>query len=614
LLNDPDKLQKLSRWLQQPRSHLVIAAVALTLMLPSLGHRLVMDDHVIALLLKDDPGIRGLRSEPMLCRPLDLFTFTTGDVETNRAMMDEGVLLPWWADENHLNAFLRPLSSFTHYVDFQLWPDSPLLMHLHSVLWFGALLLVVARLYGRLASSSGPPWLAPLAFVLFALDDAHGVTVGWIANRNALVAVTFALPALIMHHRFCLDNWRPGAYLGPLYLLLGLLGGDSAVAVCGYLLAYALFMDEAGAIKGLRRLWGFGAVLLPWLALYQVFDLGSRGSGAYHDPGNEPVAFMIALGQNLPVLLSSQFGIPLTADVAFWGSPRLWIPLYLLSLTTLAAICWLALPLLRRDPRSRFWALGTLLAAVPAAASLPGDRLLLAIGVGAFPLVATIFAAAIDRRIAPLSGISGALRAAVLLLLVTMHLVAAPLLLPLRARTMEILGTALDRAENSIPASESIQRKTAIIVNAPVDIMASYIQVMRASRQKPRPRHLYWLASAGSPLVIRRVSDQTLSVTPRSGFLYTPLERHYQGDPRGLKKGRVIRLSEMSVKITDVRADGRPRQARFTFAAELDSDRYLFLYWAGGEYKPFKLPRPGETTRLPAEDFFQIFFSSMGRL
>jgi hypothetical protein len=184
-------------------------------------------------------------------------------------------------------------------------------------------------------------------------------------------------------------------------------------------------------------------------------------------------------------------------------------------------------------------------------------------------------------------------------------------MLPVRARQMDFLGAAVDRADRSIPMSESIQHKTVIIVNAPFDIMASHIQVMRASGHRPRPRHLHWLSTAGSPLAVTRSGDRQLSIKPRSGFLYTPLERHWRGEPSALKKGRVVRLSEMDVEITSMTSDGRPQKARFTFDAVLDSERYLFLYWYDGEYRPFNLPKPGETVRLPAEDFFLTVISSV---
>lgn len=602
--NQPGRLKKIATWLERPGSMWAIALFAVALLLPSLGNRLTLDDHVLSLMLRDDPGIRGFRSNP-----LDLFTFTSGDPRRNRELMDEGALLPWWSDESHLNAFFRPLSSLTHRLDFALWPRFPILMHLHSIAWFGALLFVVGRLYRSLCSTSrNPGWLAGFSFLIFALDDAHGQTVGWIANRNALVAATFALSAFGFHHRFRAERRRTGALLGPVFFAFALLAGESAISVFGFLLAYALFIDRGGLKNALASLSGFAIVVACWLAIHKGLNLGSFASGAYHDPAREPLGFLAALCRNLPILLSAQLGFP-TADLAFWGPPRLWPPLMVLSLATIAAFSWLALGVITRDSRARFWALGTVLAAVPVSSSVPGERLLLMVGFGASPLLAGVLLELFDAN-RPSFGFFRA-RSALLYALVAVHLVLAPVLLPIRAYSMNLLGRVIDRADQSIPRSRAIRDRTVIIVNTPFDVMSSYIQVMRESRRQPRPRHLYWLSTASSPVKIARVAFQTLEITPREGFVYTPLERHYRGNPGALVKGSVVALSEMSVRITETTRDGRPRSARFTFASPLDCQRYLFLAWSEGKYIRFIIPDLGEQVTLPGAGFFDVVFSSI---
>jgi hypothetical protein len=60
-----------------------------------------------------------------------LFVFL--DPKTNQALMNLGVL-PWWTLETVQVSFWRPLAALALWLDYQLWPDSALLMHAHNIL------------------------------------------------------------------------------------------------------------------------------------------------------------------------------------------------------------------------------------------------------------------------------------------------------------------------------------------------------------------------------------------------------------------------------------------------------------------------------------------------
>ncbi|MES1204492.1 MAG: hypothetical protein ABUS79_01020 [Pseudomonadota bacterium] len=42
-------------------------------------------------------------------------------------------------------------------------------------------------------------WIAGLAAFLYAIDDAHGFAVGWLASRCTLMGTFFAIASLIAH-------------------------------------------------------------------------------------------------------------------------------------------------------------------------------------------------------------------------------------------------------------------------------------------------------------------------------------------------------------------------------------------------------------------------------
>lgn len=585
-----ERFARVTAALKHPRAHLWLVAVALALCAPSVASGFALDDHVLRVLARDDAGIAGLHADPWF-----LFSFTSGRPEDNRALMDEGVLLPWWSDEHHLNAFLRPLSSLDHRLDFALWPDAAWLMHVHSLLWFASLLLVVAHVFRTLAS--GPRALAVLAFALFALDGAHGMTVGWIANRNALIAAALALPAISAHHRFATLGWRPGRLLGPACFALGLLAGETALTVFGYLLAHAVALDRRPLVQRALSLAPYVLVIGAWRAVFVALGLGSAGSGAYHDPGSDPLGYLQALLVHLPVLLSAEVALPL-ADTWFWGPPEVQALQLALSVAGTLGFAAIAHVCLRSDPEARFWMIGMVLSACAVAASVPGERLLLVPGVGGAAVLGKLLWA---TRAAP-----GSPRwhAPVFAAIVLVHFVASPLELPVRALGTGLVAAAIDRVDRDLPSTPELAEQSVIVLNAPFDVMVSYLQVGRQARGVPRPRHLHWLATASSPLRIEVRDAHTLRVQPELGFLSSSPERHYRGDPRALPKGARVELSAFTAEVVSATADGRPAVVDFRFREPLRSARYRFVRYADGRLSPWTVPEPGATLSLPREDYF----------
>ena len=66
----------------------------------------------------------------------DQFNFFDPTAENYQSLMNFG-MLPWWASEDALLHFFRPLAVITHYIDYKLWPDNLHLMHAFSLFWYG---------------------------------------------------------------------------------------------------------------------------------------------------------------------------------------------------------------------------------------------------------------------------------------------------------------------------------------------------------------------------------------------------------------------------------------------------------------------------------------------
>ena len=155
--------QRLSAVLTHRHFPWIMAALAVLLCSGSLQLGWHADDYMHRAVLTRPGELPGLVQSP-----LDIFAFIAGDPETNLELKRQG-LLPWWSSPELRLCFFRPLSSLTHWMDYRLWPDSPWLMHAHSLLWLGLAVAAAAFLFRRFE----PLPVAGLAALLFAVDDAH---------------------------------------------------------------------------------------------------------------------------------------------------------------------------------------------------------------------------------------------------------------------------------------------------------------------------------------------------------------------------------------------------------------------------------------------------------
>jgi hypothetical protein len=579
------RLETLAQRLAHPRAPLVAVAVAIALLAPAAATGLALDDFVHEVALDPSRHLPG-----MVGSATDVFTFVPADPAAREALLDR-TYGPWWAAPNLLLAFFRPLSSLTHWLDHAAWPSHPALMHVQSLAWYAALALVAARLYRRLI---GEAWVAGLAAAFYALDDAHALPAAWVANRNALLAATFAGLALLAHDRWRRDAWRPGAALGPAALALGLLSAEAAVGCWGYLLAHAAFLDRAAWRRRLLALAPYAAVTVAWRIAYRVLDRGARGSGFYIDPLAEPLAFARAAAARAPVLLSSQLGGP-PSDIATFLPPAPFVALVASSFALLGLAGWVLAPALRRDPVARFWAAGTTLSVLPACATFPMDRLLLLPGLGGMGLVAMLVG---QLAAAPRTMTRPARAVAVAWLVV--HGVLAPLLLMPRALFAKAVGDVALRAVASAPADEALRGQTLVIVNTLDVITSGYVPIYAAAQGRPRPAHLRCLGIADSPVRATRVDPTTLVLRPERGFFGTPMDELVRARSIPFVRGDRVELPGFRVEVTDVTDDGRPAEVTFRFDVPLEDASLRWITWHRGTFVPFRPPAVGASASVEA--------------
>jgi len=573
-------------WLERPAAPWVALALAVVLSLGVLAEPFAADDF---LLWATHAGLWGEWRGPWT-----LFNYFPDDPAIRSQLMDSGVL-SWWAHPNLNLSFWRPLASITHWLDFSVFGTSAAAHHAHSLLWFAAMGGSAAVVYRQLIPTR---WVAALAAALFVFEDVHGVSTGWIASRNLLLAMTFGTLALAAHHR-----WRQGggwtwAVAAPGLLALAVLSAEAGIAVVGYLVAYALCLEQGPLVRRLATLAPAGLVAIGWRITYQALGYGVVGSGHYLDPVMNPVAFVGRLVTQIPVLVMGHLAAsPLDGLVVY--PHLLWVCLVVGGLWF--AWLWAAFGgLLRSSPLARFFLLGMIITAAPLATGVPQDRLLTPIALGGFGLIALCLQAV--RR-----GQIGWGAKALGWIWIAFHGVISPLALPTRAKAMPALGGLSRQIADAMPDTPGVD---VVLLNVPFDVVSYYPHAMRTLSGEAVPGNLRVLYTGFSDLVLTRTGDHTVELAPRGGFLSTWRDRIARGDEPGFAVGDTVVVEGMTARVLAVTAAGRPERVSFTFADPLESMHWL-TYDADWPM-PVTLPPIGGTFQVQAFDVFAALETTVG--
>jgi len=581
----------IKRWLGSSRVAVVAALLAAALTLPSLNNGLGIDDHMYrARVLEGWDAARSAR---------DLFLYADPDRPAlAREAMAAGEL-SWWAAPRLRWRFFRPLAQLVHHAEYKTFGrGGERLMHLHSVLWMAALAALVAVLYRRLLT---PAWVAGLAAVFYAVDHGHGFTVGWLANRCMLMAGVFAVLCLIAHDRWRRDAWRPGAVLAPLALAIALLSSEESVAIGGYLVAHAVFLDRGAGRRRALALAPAAVVIAAWYLVRGAAGYGSDGTGSYTNPFDHPIAFLEQAVWRVPVYVHSLLGA-LPADlweVYFVRRGLTWVMVGAGVLFTVLAVATLR-HLVRRDRVASFWALGAALALIPVCAAHPTDRHLFLVGLGGIALVSQLVGAFVERHDPARRQLLPRAAAVAVAFAVVVRAGLSPVALPVRAMIPGDVSRGLDRIEALVPRDEALAQQDVVLVNAPFKYLCNFVSVVRRSKGGPVPRHWWCLGVSPDGVEVRRDDARTLALRPENGYLANFEDTNVRSRRVPFAANDRVDLDGLSITVRALTADARPREIAARFGAPLDSPTMRWLVFEDGAYRPFRPPAVGETSHLPA--------------
>ena len=599
----------------------VLAAIAVLTMIPCLWQGWTGDDLIHRAWLVQPSQLNERLRETGLIPPdssrlstavMNLFSFTNPHFDADK-LIDSG-LVPWWTSNETSLSFWRPLAALTHWIDYRLWPDSAMLMHAHSLFWFGAVIIGLTFLYRRMLQ---PAWVAGLAALFYALDDSYYVAVSSLAARNAMLSLFFGILALLAHDRWRQRHSTASAIISVLCFLLALLSAEAGIATMAYLVAYALLLDRGNWPQRALSLTPSLTVIVVWRFVYNSLGYGVRNSGLYVDPLREPVRFAASVIRRGPILLLGEWGLPPTETYDLLSAPFQLVYL-LIALALLALVLFLLLPLLRKNRVAAFWGVGMLLSVVPAcSANLPRGRLLVFVGIGTMGLVAQFLSGLFTRESWIPSSRTWRIPAwGLCLILIVLHVPAA-VIGRLASPKAVSLGNDLQASMLEVGSDPDIEDQNVTIVNSPSPFLFLYFPFERAVRGAPFPLSTRILAPAFAPLKITRADENTLVVSTQSSSLLSPQSLPWEtpghlvyplwrADDALRAKGfsmvdaeRIV-LTDLAIEVSDVGEDGLPKEVVFQFVVPLDdpSLRWLMWDWQTWAYVPFRVPAVGESVQI----------------
>lgn len=602
------------RWLGHRHLPVFLAIAAVLVMLPALKLGLVADDlPQRAVELRPDqlpprmsetgnPADSGKFSTVLF----DLFGFDRNP-QTVATMKNYGTF-PWWTPDDLRLSLCRPIAALTHWIDYHLFPDSPVLMHAHNIAWFAALVFALTVVYRKLM---GANWVAGLAALLFLLDANTYLPVAFVANRGYLIALFFGLLFLYEHIQWRVTKSCAAMWLSALFLALSILGEESGVSMFAFILAYALVLETGNFCSRALGILPSVVVITVWWIAYKLSGYGLSHVGIFYiDPAREPLRFIQNLIPRDAILLGSQL-TSMPPEIPYLIKPTLAPVIVALYGIVAVAALMIFLPWVRRDKMTAFWFVAMIFAAIPEAVLAPLSKNIGYIAIAAFGLVASFVAGVFSRPGWMLERRNYKIIAwTACVLLILIHIPAA---IAKRIVVTEADAIGFKWASRGSGERPNFEDKKLVIINHPISLESLYVPGYAAYYHWPLPKTLRVLAPACTGLEIQRPDDNTLVIQSRRSSIFScdnlgPVhivyflnlcDRLFLENPE-YKKGDRYTLKGVTVEILEVDKSNLPSRVAFHFDVSLDSPdfRWLWFNWRTASIEPFKMPAIGQSVLI----------------
>ncbi len=557
--------------------------LALALALPTVFQGFVVDDPLIISLIEE--------RYPERPHAFDIYSTLLHQTQ-----------LFWWTEAEMDIRFFRPIGGGLLRFDHAVFGDWAVGWHLHSLVWLVLFLITLGGFYHRL-----DPQLGPWILLLFALDESFGHTAGWLANRHALVAMTFGVAALWAHLRWREDDWRPGLPLASLGFVLSLLTAETGLVPLVYVGMYELFAapgDLRRRALGLLPPLTIGLVYAAW---YRVMDYGFHGSpGFYIDPMADPLLFAQEAAGRIPALLGG--GI-LAVPPDLWMAPMFRPALAgigILAVLLLLTILKIAEGHIPKIWRRHFrWLLpGLLVSCIPLVATFPSHRQMTGPMLGIAPLLVVLLSC-VAKVWWPAGGFQRVAGGALGLVLVLAHGVLAPTMKVVAPLQMKMMHDGFVQNLESVPLWDVDEIEEVVVLQGSDGMTVFYGPSFLDEQHAIRRGRWTALSVAQFEHRWTRTGPRSLEVEILGGEMFTmPLESGWPIE-KGLEPGRVVTFQGTQIEILEVGEVG-PRKLAFELPYSLEDPRLLLLIWDERSFRKFDPLAIGESVNVPYTPGFAV--------
>ncbi|HET8706368.1 MAG TPA: hypothetical protein VFM46_08715, partial [Pseudomonadales bacterium] len=221
-------------------------------------------------------------------------------------------------------------------------------------------------------------------------------------------------------------------------------------------------------------------------------------------------------------------------------------------------------------PAKPFWIIGLLLCALPACAGSGGSRVAMFMNLALAPMVSSVIFHGLAVRNTAQRLYSW------LLILFKILMLPLTLMAPIILNRFDVIYVIT--AAKTLPIETNDRQRTLLMLNPVSEPASRLFKIVRLWHNLPVTESQFSFASGTSSIAISRPDDKSLILTPADGFAGSQGEQFMRDiAAHPFKAGDTLSFAQVTIRVLETTADGRPASVRFEFDAELENNKFIWL-------------------------------------